>query len=130
MGSPPLVTSRNGILTLTITDLRLLDAQSHTCCMARFNVLLQPISITSAALMATARMIWSALQLTHKLHQLTHIALHGTAVTAYHSSDTSHVQVSILADERLKSAPGLPSQHIISQTGPASALQQQQPQEQ
>jgi len=55
--------------------------------------------------MTTARMIWSALQLTHKLHQLTHIALHGTAVTACHSNDASHVQVSILADERPKVYP-------------------------
>ena len=130
MGSPPLGTSRNGILTLTITDLRFLDAQWRTCCMAQFNVLLQPMSITSAALMTTARMMWSALQLTHKLYQLTHIAPYRTAVTACHSDDTSHVQVSILADERLMSAPGLPSQHIFVQTGPASGSQQQQPQQQ
>ena len=47
--SLPRVTSRNGILTFTITDLHLLDAQCHTCCMAQCNDLLQPMSITSAA---------------------------------------------------------------------------------
>ena len=51
MGSLPRVTSRNGILTFTITDLHLLDTQCHTCCMAQCNDLLQPMSIISAASM-------------------------------------------------------------------------------
>ena len=51
MGSLPRVTSRNGILTFTITDLYLLDTQCHTCCMAQCNDLLRPMSIISAASM-------------------------------------------------------------------------------
>ena len=55
MGALPRVTSRNGILTFTITDLHLLDAQCHTFCMAQCNDLLQPMSIISAVSMtATA----------------------------------------------------------------------------
>jgi len=43
------------VLTFTITDLHLLDAPCHTCCMAQCDVLLQPMSDTSAAsLTATA----------------------------------------------------------------------------
>ena len=49
MGSLPRVTSQNGILTFTITDLHLLDKQCHTCCMAQCIDLLQPMSIISAA---------------------------------------------------------------------------------
>ena len=49
MGSLPRVASRDNILTFTITDLHLLDAQCHTCRMAQCNDLLQPMSITSTA---------------------------------------------------------------------------------
>ena len=54
MGSLPRVTSRNGILTFTITDLHLPDAQCHTCCMAQCNDSVLPIFITLAAPMTAA----------------------------------------------------------------------------
>ncbi len=61
MGLLPRVTSRNGTLTLTITDLLVVDAYCHTCCMAQCYVLSQPMSTISAASMTAAAATAAAL---------------------------------------------------------------------